>query len=285
MADLPFYVDFDPVALQLGPLAIHWYGIMYLLAFGAFWLLGRYRARSGRGPLTEQQVGDLLFYSMVGVVVGGRLGYMLFYGFEQLARDPLSLLRIWEGGMSFHGGLIGVAVAVVLFARRTGCGFWRLTDFMSPIAPLGLMFGRIGNFIGGELWGRVTDVPWGMIFPNAIEYGHRGSEALREAYMAGVLNDQARHPSQLYQAGLEGLLLFVLLWWYAARPRPRMAVTGWFLVGYSVFRSFAELFREPDAHLGFIAGGWLTMGQLLSLPMLLLGVGLLVAAYRDREPA
>ena len=285
MSDFPYYVDFDPVALQLGPLAIHWYGIMYLLAFGAFWLLGRYRARLGRGPLTAEQVGDLLFYGMVGVVVGGRLGYMLFYGLEQLARDPLSLLRIWEGGMSFHGGLVGVVVAVIVFARRNGCGFWQLTDFMCPMVPLGLMFGRIGNFIGGELWGRLTDAPWGMIFPSAIEYGGRGSQALREAYMAGVLNDQARHPSQLYQAGLEGLLLFVLLWWYSAKPRPRMAVTGWFLVGYSVLRSFAEFFRAPDAHIGFLAGGWLTMGQLLSLPLLLLGAGLVIVAYRNRATA
>ena len=253
---------FDPVAFSLGPLAVRWYGLMYLLGFAAGWWLGRQRARRPGSGWTVEQVNDLLFYVALGVILGGRIGYLLFYAREALLSDPLLLLRVWEGGMSFHGGLLGVAVALVIFARRYGFRLFQVSDFAAPLVTPGLFFGRLGNFINGELWGRPTDLPWGMVFPGA-----------------GPL---PRHPSQLYEAALEGALLFVVLWVYSARPRPTMAVTGLFLVGYGLLRFVVELVREPDLHLGFVAFGWLSMGQLLSAPMVLLGVGLMYAAYRRR---
>jgi phosphatidylglycerol:prolipoprotein diacylglycerol transferase len=246
----------DPIAIQLGPLAIRWYGLMYLIAFLAFWWLGRRRAQA-------QQVDDLLFYGALGVILGGRLGYVFFYGFEQLLADPLYLVRIWQGGMSFHGGLLGVLVAAWLFGRKHGLGFFGVTDFIAPLVPLGLGAGRVGNFINGELWGRVSDAPWAMVFAHA-----------------GPL---PRHPSQLYEAFLEGLVLFLLLWFYSAKPRPRMAVSGLFLVGYGAARTAVEFAREPDAHLGYLAGGWLTMGMLLSVPMVLVGAVLMGLAYRGQN--
>ena len=252
----------DPIAIQLGPLAIRWYGLMYLLAFLAFWWLGRRRARQ-TGLLKAEQIDDLLFYGALGVILGGRFGYVFFYGFEQLLADPLYLLRIWQGGMSFHGGLLGVLVAAWLFGRKHGLGFFGVTDFIAPLAPPGLFFGRIGNFIGGELWGRHSDAPWAMVFAHA-----------------GPL---PRHPSQLYEAFLEGLVLFLLLWFYSAKPRPRMAVSGLFLAGYGAARTVVEFAREPDAHLGYLAGGWLTMGMLLSLPMVLAGALLMGLAYRGQN--
>ncbi len=282
---LPFYVDFDPVALPLGPVAIHWYGVMYLLAFGTFWLLGRYRARRQDAPMGPEKVGDFLFWGVIGVVAGGRMGYVLFYGLDQWAADPLFPVKLNQGGMSFHGGLIGVMVAMIAYGRHLGCGLLRLADFVAPLVPIGLGLGRIGNFIGGELWGRKTDSAWGMIFPEAIEPGGRVSEGLYQQYQAGLLNEFARHPSQLYQAAGEGLALFVILWLYSSRPRPTGAVIGLFLAGYAVFRTAAEFFREPDAHLGFLAGDWLTMGMLLSIPMFVAGIGLMVYAYSRNETA
>lgn len=250
----------DPIAIQLGPLAIRWYGLMYLIGFAAAWWLGRRRARRDGSGWRAEQVDDLVFYAALGVILGGRVGYVLFYGFEQLLADPLYLLRIWQGGMSFHGGLLGVLVAAWLFGRKHGFGFFGTTDFVAPLVPLGLGAGRIGNFVNGELWGRVSDVPWAMVFAHA-----------------GPL---PRHPSQLYEALLEGLVLFLLLWFYSARPRPRMAVSGLFLVGYGAARTAVEFAREPDAHLGFLAGGWLTMGMLLSVPMVIAGAVLMGLAYR-----
>ena len=254
----------DPVAIQIGPLAVRWYGLMYLVGFLLAWWLGRRRARRS-GLLGPEQVDDLIFYAALGVILGGRFGYVLFYGFEQLLADPLYLLRIWEGGMSFHGGLLGVLVAAWLFGRKHGLGFFGVTDFVAPLVPLGLAAGRIGNFVNGELWGRVSDVPWAMVFPGA--------------------GPSPRHPSQLYEAFLEGFVLFALLWWFSARPRPRMAVSGLFLVGYGTARFAVEFAREPDAHLGFLAGGWLTMGMLLSLPMVVAGAVLMLLAYRGRNGA
>jgi len=255
------YPGFDPVVLQLGPIAIRWYGLMYLVGFAGGWWLGRVRATRADAPLTPVQVDDLVFYIALGVILGGRLGYMLFYGFDQLRENPLNLLRIWEGGMSFHGGLLGVIVAMALFARKTDCGFFRLADFVAPLAPIGLFAGRIGNFINGELWGKPADLPW-----------------------AFVVDGQGRHPSQLYEAGLEGVVLFVILWIYSARPRPVMSVAGLFLVVYGLCRFAVEFVRLPDAHIGYLAFGWLTMGQLLSLPMLIAGIGMIWLARR-RGPA
>lgn len=278
-----YYHQIDPIAFSIGGFGIYWYSLMYLVAFGLFWLLGRARARREDAPLNEEQVSDLLFWGVVGVVAGGRIGYVLFYGLSDLAADPLFLFKLRDGGMSFHGGLIGVLLVIWFYGRHLGCGFLRLGDFIAPLVPTGLAAGRIGNFIGGELWGRTSDVPWAVIFPDSIEAGGRWSEALYQRYLSGALDEFARHPSQLYQAALEGLLLFAVLWWFSARPRPVGAVGGLFVAGYGVFRFIAEFFREPDAHLGFVALDWLTMGQILSLPMILAGIGLMVWAYARRE--
>ncbi len=276
-----YYHSIDPVAFSIGGFAIYWYSLMYLVAFGQFWLLGRLRAARADAPLKPEQVADLLFWGVIGVIAGGRIGYVLFYAFADLLGDPLMLFRIRDGGMSFHGGLIGVLLVIFLYGRHLGCGFLRLGDFVAPLIPLGLAAGRLGNFIGGELWGRQTDVPWAVIFPESIQAGGRTSQALYQQYLAGGLDTFARHPSQLYQALLEGLALFLVVWWFSARPRPAGQIGGLFVAGYGVFRFIAEFFREPDAHLGFIALDWLTMGQLLSLPMILLGVGLMVVAGRS----
>lgn len=268
------YPEIDPVALSLGPLKIHWYGIMYLLGFAGFWVLGRYRAARPGSGWTAQMVDDVLFYGVIGVIAGGRLGYMLFYGYDQILSDPLSLLKVWEGGMSFHGGLIGVLIAMALYARRHALGFFQVTDFIAPMIPVGLLTGRVGNFINGELWGHATDLPWGVRLP-CERFSEYCSGAPAGSQWSAVL-----HPSQLYEAALEGLVLFLILWAFSARPRPTMAVSGLFLLGYSVFRFAVEFVRQPDAHIGFLAFDWFTMGQFLSLPMLVAGVVLLTLAYR-----
>ena len=268
----------DPVALHLGPVSIHWYGIMYLLAFGTAWWLGLRRIRAGRLPgVSEQGFGDLLFYGMLGVVLGGRVGYVLFYNFGEFLQNPLMLFRIWEGGMSFHGGLLGVLVACVWWARRHRLHFFDAVDFVAPLVPLGLGFGRLGNYIGGELWGKFTGAGWGVIFPQSPMAPFNGLpiERLRELHASGALDAFARHPSQLYQAALEGLAMFVALWWFSSRPRPRYAVSGLFALMYGVFRFLVEFVRVPDEQLGYLAFGWLTMGQVLSLPLIALGIALL----------
>lgn len=256
------YPEFDPVAVHLGPLAVRWYGITYLVGFAAAWYLGKRRAARADSPVTPLQVDDLIFYAALGIILGGRIGYMLFYGFDQVLENPLNLFRIWEGGMSFHGGFLGVLCAMWLFARRVGKGFFQLMDFVAPLVPIGLGAGRIGNFINGELWGAPTTVPW-----------------------AFIVDGEARHPSQLYEAGLEGLALFAILWLYSFRPRPVMSVSALFLIGYGVFRFGVEFVRLPDAHMGYLAFGWLTMGQLLTLPMLLAGVLLMWLAWRAPSAA
>ncbi|MCW9051382.1 MAG: prolipoprotein diacylglyceryl transferase [Motiliproteus sp.] len=256
------YPQIDPIALELGPLQIHWYGLMYLVGFGGAWWLANYRASQPGSGWNKQQVSDLIFYCAMGVILGGRLGYVLFYNFDQFLQDPLWLFAIWEGGMAFHGGLLGVIGAFWYFSRKYKKGLFAVADFAAPLVPIGLGAGRVGNFIGGELWGRATDVPWGMVFPRADEL--------------------ARHPSQLYQFALEGVVLFTMVWLFSSRPRPAMAVSGLFLLGYGCFRFFVEFFRQPDGHLGFIAFDWLTMGQLLSLPMVLLGTLMIVLAYRKQ---
>jgi len=255
----------DPVAVSIGPLDVHWYGLMYLLSFLLGWGMGIVRTKQPHVDWNRDEVGDFLFYVVLGVVLGGRIGYMLFYQPGMLVSDPLQLFYIWQGGMSFHGGLLGVLFASGWFARRTGRGFWDITDFVAPIVPIGLFFGRIANFINGELIGRVTDVPWAMVYP--------------------MVDNAPRHPSELYEAGLEGLLLFAILWLFAMRPRPRMAVSGMFLLGYGCLRFFAEFFRQPDAFLGFVAFDWMTMGQVLCTPMIVAGIILLALAYRGRERA
>jgi phosphatidylglycerol:prolipoprotein diacylglycerol transferase len=238
---------------------------MYLLAFTLVLLLGRWRISHGLTKLTARDLDDLLFFGMLGTIVGGRLGYVLFYKASFYLAHPLDLIKVWEGGMSFHGGLIGVIVAMLLFARRRGFTFWQIADFIAPLVPLGIAAVRVGgNFVNGELWGRVTDVPWGMVFPQA----HDGLP---------------RHPSQLYEAAGEGILLFILVWWFARRPRPEAAVSGVFLIGYGIVRFAVEFTREPDDFLGLLALG-LSMGQWLSLPMIAAGIAIVTWAYRRAPP-
>jgi len=262
------YPHIDPIAISLGPLRVHWYGIMYLLGFGAAWWLARQRASQAGSTWKPTDVDDFVFYAMLGVILGGRIGYVLFYGLAMWRGDWLYPFKIWEGGMSFHGGLLGVITACGLFARQRGRRLGDVFDFTVPLPGIGLFFGRLGNFINGELWGRPTDVPWAMLVPDP-----NGGPAV------------ARHPSQLYEATLEGLVLFTVLWFYTSRPRPRYAPSGLFLICYSLARITVEFVREPDVQIGYLAGGWLTMGQLLSLPMLLLGIGMMLYAYSQRAPS
>jgi phosphatidylglycerol---prolipoprotein diacylglyceryl transferase len=258
------YPQFDPIALELGPVRVTWYGLMYLGGFALGWLGARTRARRAGSPIAPSQVDDLVFYVALGVIVGGRVGYMLFYNFGALLENPLSLFAVWQGGMSFHGGLIGVLVALWLFGRRIGQPFFAITDFLAPWAAPGLGLGRIGNFINGELWGRPTspDAPWAVI-----------------------VDGLAVHATQLYQAFLEGLVLFLVLWLFSAKPRPRMAVSGLFLLLYGLFRVAVEFLRLPDQHIGYVAFGWVTLGQVYSVPMIVLGAAFLFAAYRRRPTA
>ena len=260
------FPEIDPVAISIGPVAIRWYGIAYIVGIGLGWWLGRRRA--ARDPWrgwTPRQVDDVVFFLALGAVLGGRIGYVLFYDFPRFISDPLVVVRIWEGGMSFHGGLLGVIAAAAWFARRHRLGFFVVSDFFVPLIPPGLGFGRIANFVNAELWGRPSDLPWAMVFPGA--------------------GPAARHPSQLYEAALEGLVLFAVLWWYSRRPRPRMAVSGLFLLGYGAARCVVEFAREPDAHIGYLALDWVTAGQLLSVPMLLAGAAMLWWGRRARNEA
>lgn len=251
---------FDPVAIRLGPLAVHWYGISYLVAFGLFmWLANKRLRHEPYATLgwSKQWVEDILFFGVVGVILGGRLGYCLFYKPGYYLMHPLEVFAVWQGGMSFHGGMLGVVASMLVFAWRRGISFWLLADFIAPCVPTGLASGRVGNFINGELWGRLADpsLPWGMVFAGA--------------------GDAPRHPSQIYQFLLEGLLLFALLWWYAPRARQQGQVAAAFLFGYGVLRFVAEYFREPDAFLGLLSLG-LSMGQWLCVPMIAAGMALWV---------
>ena len=260
------YPAIDPVAVSFGPVRLHWYGVMYIAAFLAAWLLGRCRAARPGSGWTADQVDDLATWAMLGVVLGARLGYILFYDLDASLADPLEVFRVWNGGMSFHGGLVGVLSAALWWSLRHKKRFLDVTDFVAPLVPPGLFFGRLGNFINGELWGKVTTVDWGMVFPGAGEL--------------------PRHPTQLYEAGLEGLLLFTILWVYSRKPRPLGAVSGLFAVLYALCRIGVEFFRLPDPQLGYLFFGWVTMGQVLCLPLLLAGVLLLAhAAYEKRHPS
>ncbi len=251
------YPEIDPVAVAIGPLKIRWYGLMYLVGFAIAWFLARRRAGQPEFGWKIEWVDDLIFYAALGLILGARVGYMLFYGADTWTHDPIAILRIWEGGMSFHGGLLGLILCIWLYGRKIGKSFFEMTDFVAPLAPLGLFCGRLGNFINGELWGKPTDVPW-----------------------AFVVDGVPRHASQLYEGCLEGFILFMILWTYSGRRPPRMAVSGTFLLFYGAFRFAVEFVRIPDAHIGYLAFGWLTMGQVLSSPMILGGVVLLLLAYR-----
>jgi phosphatidylglycerol:prolipoprotein diacylglycerol transferase len=263
--------QFDPIALKLGPLAIHWYGLTYLVAFGLFLWLGSLRAKQtqfAQAGWTRRDVEDLLFFGVLGVVIGGRLGYVLFYKPGTYLANPLEIFAVWKGGMSFHGGLLGVIAAMGFFAWKRQRPFWQVTDFIAPCVPTGLASGRIGNFINGELWGRQADasLPWAMVFPQSPN------------------PDLPRHPSQLYQFAMEGLLLFAILWLYARHPRPTGRVSALFLIGYGAFRFIAEYFREPDSFLGILSLG-LSMGQWLCVPMVLAGIGLWVWSGKNASHA
>ena len=251
------YPVIDPVAISFGPIEIYWYAISYLVGIGLVWWILVYRNRQYSSGYSDEELSDLVFYGVVGVLLGGRIGYMIFYGFSNLIENPVTAFKIWQGGMSFHGGLLGVILAIWFFARKINRNFFAVTDFIAPSVPLALGCGRIGNFINTELPGRVTDVHWALIFPDG----------------------NARHPSSLYQAVVEGPLLFFLLWLFARRQRPEMAVSGLFLFGYGCFRLITELFREPDVHIGFILADRITAGQLLSIPMVLLGIIITVFSY------
>lgn len=243
--------NFDPIALHLGPFQIHWYGIMYLLGFTLAWFLALYRIKHLKLNWDRDQLADLIFYSAIGTILGGRIGYMLFYGLEDWLAHPLQVLKIWEGGMSFHGGLMGVVIALYLFSKHYRKSFLEVTDFTAPLVPLGLAAGRLGNFINGELWGKPTDVAWGMIFPQ--------------------IDNLPRHPSQIYELILEGITLFVIIFFYAQKRRIKGCNTALFLIFYGLFRFLIEFYREPDVQLGYLWNA-LTMGQLLSFPMILIGI-------------
>ncbi|MCB1646690.1 MAG: prolipoprotein diacylglyceryl transferase [Pseudomonadales bacterium] len=256
------YPQFDPVAISLGPLKIHWYALSYLIGIGIVWWHLGYRNRRRELGWTDDQISDIVTYAVFGVILGGRIGYMLFYGWETLVNEPSALFRVWQGGMSFHGGLLGVLLAMMLYGRRHQKTFFQMTDFIAPSVPIALGCGRIGNFINGELPGRVTDVPWAAIYPG---------------------DTIGRHPSSLYQAFAEGVVLFTLLWLFTLKPRPRVATSGVFLMGYGTLRFCTEFFREPDAHLMYVAFDWMTQGQLLSLPMIILGLGMVIYSNKTRE--
>ena len=249
------YPTIDPVAFAIGPINLHWYGVMYVIGFLVGGILGRWRVKKPSVSIEIQQIWDLVFFVALGVVLGGRLGYILFYNLSYYLAHPIEWLFIWSGGMSFHGGLLGVLIAIWIFARCNRKRFLDITDFIAPLCPIGFGMGRIGNFINQELWGRSSDVPCAMVYPKA--------------------GGAARHPSQLYEAFFEGIVLFFIIWVYSIRPRKSGAISGLFLLSYGIIRFFVEFYREPDAHLGVIAFGWLSMGQALSIPMILVGIALL----------
>ncbi len=261
----PIAVSIGPI-FGLGPLQVHWYGIMYLIGFVAAWWLARYRARRPGSTWVPLDIDDLIFYCAIGVIVGGRMGWCIFYGHDVIAESWLNVFHIWDGGMSFHGGMTGVLIAAIVFARVKHKQIADVLDFVAPLPGIGLFFGRLGNFINGELWGKPTDLPWGFGVPDA----------------QGVL--VSRHPSQLYEASLEGLVLFLILWWFTSRPRPRLAPTGLFLLVYGCGRFLVEWVRLPDANIGYLAGNWLTMGMLLTTPMILIGAAMMIYAYRRNAP-
>ena len=258
------YPEIDPVIFSLGPLNVHWYGVTYLIGFSIAYGIGRYRSSKATAPVKAEYIEDLIFYIAVGLIVGSRIGYVLFYNFGKFLDDPLWLFAVWEGGMSFHGGVIGGFFGCCLYARKINIPWPTLLDFIVPMIPIGIGVVRIGNFIGQELWGRETDVAWGMIFPNDPA-------------------QLVRHPSQLYEAFLEGLCLFLIVFFYSSKPRPELSIVGVGLLFYGSFRFCVEFFRQPDAHIGIDAFGWMSRGQILSTPMILLGLGLIIWSYAKQK--
>ncbi len=257
------YPQIDPVAFSLGSLKVHWYGLAYLAGFAIAWFLAKKRSRRADLVVREHQVDDLIFYGAIGVVLGARIGYVLFYGMAEFLADPVMIIRLWEGGLSFHGGLIGVIIAMLLYCRKIQQNFLDVMDFVAPFIPVGLLLGRMANFINAELYGRAADVPWAMVFPTDAQ-------------------QLPRHPSQLYEAGLEGLLLFIILFvWYSAKPRPRGAVCSLFVLLYGCMRFFVEFFRQPDAHINYEWFGWMSRGQELCLPMIVIGAGVFIWSYSN----
>ncbi|QAX81443.1 prolipoprotein diacylglyceryl transferase [Candidatus Pseudomonas adelgestsugas] len=261
-----FYPKINPVVVAIGPLQIHWYGLMYLIGIGSVWLLASKRLNRLKPTWTKEEFSDIVFWMSIGMIVGGRLGYVLFYALPVYIANPMLIFAVWKGGMAFHGGFVGVIISAWLFVCRNRKLFFPLMDLIAPFVPIGLGAGRIGNFVNAELWGKPSDVPWAMVFP--------------------LFSDPAqlpRHPSQLYQFGLEGVALFLILYIFSRKPRPTMAISGMFLLLYGIFRCIVELIRMPDAQLGYLAWGWLTMGQILSMPMILFGLSLLWWAYNFRQ--
>ena len=258
------YPNINPVALDLGFVSIHWYGVSYVIGILFAWILLRFRSSRSELLLKNDQIADLVFFVMLGIIIGGRLGSIIFYNLDYYLTQPIEIFYIHKGGMSFHGGLIGVIFATWLFSKKINASFFKLTDFIAPVIPIGLGFGRIGNFINGELWGSPSNLPWAMIFPDPS---------------AGNI---PRHPSQLYEAFFEGIVLFIILWWFTKTPRPVKAVSGLFLFCYGTIRFFVEFVRVPDQHIGYIVFDWLTMGQLLSIPMIIFGFLFLMMAYKKK---
>ncbi|HEY9643485.1 MAG TPA: prolipoprotein diacylglyceryl transferase [Coleofasciculaceae cyanobacterium] len=271
------YPEINPIALKVGPIAIHWYGIMYLLGFLGGWVLLQVRIKHFKLNWTADQLSDLVIYLVMGVILGGRLGYVLFYNPSFYIQHPLQALAIWDGGMAFHGGLIGVIVAIAIYGRQHQRQFFEIADFVVPVVPIGLATGRIGNFINGELWGKVADLPWAMQLPC--------NDPRFERYCNGATTGYSppHHPSQLYEFFLEGVVLFIALWWFSGKRRPRMAVSGLFALLYGVFRFIIEFVRLPDIQLGYLAWGWVTMGQVLSLPLIAIGILLIGLAYTNKS--
>jgi phosphatidylglycerol:prolipoprotein diacylglycerol transferase len=280
------YPSIDPVIFSIGPVAVRWYGMMYVVAFAAAWWLGRRRALQPGSPWKPIDVDDMVFYGAIGVILGGRLGWILFYGLEDILKEPMRALRVWEGGMSFHGGLVGALIAEALLAWRRGKRIADIFDFLAPLPGLGILAVRIANFINGELWGKPTTVPWAFVVDPTKVHERQAQEAIsmceRFHIDPCVLHV---HASQLYEGLLEGLLNFVILWYFTSRPHPRLAPSGLFLLCYGIARFVIEFVRVPDWNRGYLLFDWVTMGQILSTPMILAGIVLLAIAYRRNQPS
>lgn len=280
------FPNFDPVAFSIGPISLHWYGAMYLFGVLGALYLAKHRAKKPNSQWTAEQVENLLFWGFLGLFIGGRLGYVLFYNFDAFTKDPITLFRVWEGGMSFHGGLIGAICVIAIFAKRNNKTFMQVADFVAPLVPIGLMFGRFGNFINGELWGRVTNSSIGMLFPTSSHADFifvQSHPEWQKLYteLNGML---PRHPSQLYEMFFEGIVLFIILNLFIRKPRPTAAVSGLFLLCYGLFRFVIEFYRQPDEQLGLFFN-IISMGQILCLPMILGGALIMLYAYRFNQKA